>query len=212
MKKVFVVGSDRSTSALFLTWGWDVVHSVDEAQLVCFTGGADVAPDLYDAKQHQYTRTDSNRDAYEIGIFQAAFAKKLPMVGICRGGQFLNVMNGGEMYQEVSGHGMSHAMEIVAGPWMDLNIWATSTHHQMMKPTSEGKILAYGPQSVTIHWDKEEDQWSVNTLSRGIEVVKYGDHLCFQPHPEFMVGDKRFDPLRQYFFILVNSLFKEEKE
>lgn len=208
-KKVYVVGSDRATTYLFSSWGWDVCHSVEGADLICFTGGADVSPELYEAPKHQYTRTDPSRDTYEVKVFHDAFQRGLPMVGICRGGQFLNVMNGGEMYQEVTGHGISHTINITRGEWEGLTVWATSTHHQMMRPAVNGKILAIGPESKTVHWDKQEEEWANTDMKNGVEVVMYGKHLCFQPHPEFMMDDARFTALRQYFFTLVKSLFNE---
>ena len=85
MRKVFVVGGDRAVAELFTNWGWSHVHSVALADLVCFTGGADVSPQLYGHPVHPATYFDQTRDSQEMAIFEAATKKGTPMVGICRG-------------------------------------------------------------------------------------------------------------------------------
>ena len=206
MRKVFVVGGDMSTTNLFTTRGWANVSNVSSADLVCFTGGADVSPDLYDHPKHYTTWSDPSRDAREMAIFEAASGKGTPMVGICRGGQFLNVMNGGKMYQDVSGHTMSHKMKIGNPEVPDDIILVTSTHHQMMMPAIGAKLLAVGSPSTVNYWDDEKECWEEKMLSHGIEVLQYGKSLCFQPHPEMRMDSAEFDPMRKYFFACINSL------
>jgi len=54
------------------------------------------------------------------------------MVGICRGSQFLTVMSGGRLFQDVSGHAImgTHLIKFKDGSSLGI----TSTHHQMMNP------------------------------------------------------------------------------
>jgi len=66
---------------------------------VVFTGGADVSPFMYGEKKLSVTCNDEHRDEQEKLFFERY--TKVPKVGICRGGQFLNVMNGGKMWQHV---------------------------------------------------------------------------------------------------------------
>ena len=47
MKKVYVVGGGYAYERMFKQAGYALAHSMQEANLLCFTGGADVSPELY---------------------------------------------------------------------------------------------------------------------------------------------------------------------
>lgn len=75
------------------------------------TGGRDVDPSTYGAERHPTTDepvTDSRtRDALEFTLLRAALRRRLPVLGICRGAQVLNVALGGTLHQhlpDVVGH------------------------------------------------------------------------------------------------------------
>ncbi|HET9761447.1 MAG TPA: gamma-glutamyl-gamma-aminobutyrate hydrolase family protein, partial [Nocardioidaceae bacterium] len=66
------------------------------------TGGADVDPGRYGAEPHAATvawRTD--RDAWELALLDAADARDLPVLGICRGMQVMAVHRGGRLVQHL---------------------------------------------------------------------------------------------------------------
>ena len=68
----------------------------DEPDLVVFLGGEDVNPKLYNEEVLPCTRFNEKRDKFEIDVFNNF--KTVPKVGICRGGQLLNVLSGGAMW------------------------------------------------------------------------------------------------------------------
>lgn len=204
--KVFVVGGDLSVKEMFRKEGFVNVLNVHDADVVCFTGGADVSPDLYNHPKHQATYSYSARDETEMRIFLMCMEKDTPMVGICRGGQFLNVMNGGEMYQDVSNHVGSHLLQVKGS---NEEFMVTSTHHQMMKPHPDGKVLATGPASMVEFWSTADRKWKKELVGNGIEVVRYERALCFQPHPEFGTNNTEYDGMRKYFFHLLLDLMTE---
>ena len=211
-KKVFVVGNDHSVKELFTVRGWTHVYSVAAADLVCFTGGADVSPELYDHPKHRTSFCDPHRDQVEMGYFEAATKQGTPMVGICRGGQFLNVMNGGKMYQNVTDHTSTHKLRIVGGdPDKVVYIDVTSTHHQMMMPHPSGKVLGYGTPSMVTYFDDQSGAWVTKHVDEGIEIVRYDDALCFQPHPEFNIRSVDFIQMRNLFFKLIEELMAWSK-
>jgi putative glutamine amidotransferase len=73
------------------------------------TGGGDVAPNLYDAPLAPETDgVDEERDASEIAIVEAAGARHLPILAICRGTQLLNVALGGTLHQHLPGSDPVH--------------------------------------------------------------------------------------------------------
>ena len=66
------------------------------------TGGDDVDPQWYDAHPSPALgRVDPNRDEFELALFHAARDRGLPILGICRGLQLVNVAMGGTLYQDL---------------------------------------------------------------------------------------------------------------
>ena len=124
------------------------------------------------------------------------------MVGICRGGQFLNVMSGGCMYQDVKGHVANH---FINDRWTNCYP-VTSTHHQMMLPLAEADMFAYainvGKQKVSLC---PKDQEAKLNWKQDCEGVYYPDtqSMCFQPHPEF-VG---YPKMTEMFFKYIDYYF-----
>lgn len=68
---------------------------------VVITGGHDIEPVLYAAAPEVETKYDKARDAFESSIIDEALAQGLPLLGICRGAQLLNVRMGGSLFQEL---------------------------------------------------------------------------------------------------------------
>jgi putative glutamine amidotransferase len=69
---------------------------------VVFTGGADVDPSLYDEKQQfDNVKTDLARDRFELALLDHALHRKMPILGICRGLQLINVKFNGTLYQDL---------------------------------------------------------------------------------------------------------------
>ncbi|NDC36758.1 MAG: gamma-glutamyl-gamma-aminobutyrate hydrolase family protein [Proteobacteria bacterium] len=81
------------------TWMESVVAALDG---VLLTGGEDIEPARYAAVPHPELGTVSPlRDEVEAPLFNAARTKGIPILGICRGLQFINVMCGGTLYQDL---------------------------------------------------------------------------------------------------------------
>jgi putative glutamine amidotransferase len=72
-------------------------------------GGADIDPSSYGQPAHANTvETVPERDAFELVLTRAAIARDMPLLGICRGMQLLNVACGGTLHQhlpDLYGHG-----------------------------------------------------------------------------------------------------------
>ncbi|MFD5713802.1 gamma-glutamyl-gamma-aminobutyrate hydrolase family protein [Streptomyces pharetrae] len=68
-------------------------------------GGPDVDPARYGAGRDPRTGPPAHaRDAWELALVRAALAARLPLLGICRGMQVLNVALGGTLTQHIDGH------------------------------------------------------------------------------------------------------------
>lgn len=211
MSKVFIVETNGQYERMFKDRGWEVTRDLLAADLVQFTGGADVSPYLYGEEKHPTTYNDPRRDLVESGYYQVSLLLGKPMAGICRGGQFLNVMNFGRMYQDVNGHAISgtHAAEVMyradgkGEGESPFTYQVTSTHHQMMRPHKSGNILLIANEASKV----ETDNMVFEGKTGGdVEAVFYKDtkSLCYQPHPEFVPQDHDCQVL--YFHFLAKYL------
>lgn len=221
MRKVYIVGFDRCVEEMFLGMGWQTVGDLHEADLVQFTGGEDVNPALYGEHPHHTTSFNNSRDAYEQEKYFQAFEQGIPMAGICRGGQFLNVMNGGTLYQDVDNHAIGGTHKA----WIEGNlipVEVTSTHHQMMKANLlvPYEVLMVAGESTVRHFMSSttcksypiRNQPSVSK-NTDVEALFYprSRSLCFQPHPEYK-GAKVRDTHEVYFMFLDQYIFSEQEE
>ena len=207
MKNVFIVNGSSSYASLFVKLGFTVVPSLVNADIVCFTGGEDVHPSMYGQEKHPQTYSNINRDHYEADIFNLSLSQGKSMVGICRGGQFLNVMSGGEMYQHVSKHCGDHEItDLETGEV----VLVSSTHHQMMKPSPKAVLVASSTLGGTREWF-EGQIFKKDVSNEDIEVVYYPETncLCFQPHPEF--ADMRYRNMHRYFYECLERFIVKSK-
>jgi len=83
-------------------------ETLDALDGVVFSGGADLDPQLYGQEAHPETKgVVAERDRGELALLQAALARDMPVLAVCRGVQVLNVALGGDLVQhlpEVVGH------------------------------------------------------------------------------------------------------------
>jgi putative glutamine amidotransferase len=77
-------------------------ETLDRVDGLVFSGGSDLDPELYEAEAHPETDgVVRERDDFELGLMQAALARDMPMLAICRGSQVLNIALGGDLEQHV---------------------------------------------------------------------------------------------------------------
>lgn len=203
---VFVVGGDYLIEKMFKDQGWDIGTNVINADLVQFTGGSDVSPHLYGEETHPTTMPSTERDEYERAVFKLCKKKNKPMAGICRGSQFLNVMCGGKMWQDVNNHCGNHEARVIA---TGDKIEVTSTHHQMWR-LGEGAVLLWDAKRSTYKHRMEGSTVFTQICGkeeRDPEAAVYpADRvLCVQGHPEYMHKGAPF--VTAYFKLLDTHLF-----
>lgn len=195
------------------------------ADVVVFTGGHDVDPNIYGERKHETTTSNIDRDIMEQKIFNYCKANAIKMAGICRGSQFLTVMNGGKLVQHINHHAIGGTHDIVArirkNPCLTMleHIQVTSTHHQMMYPWSmefqDYDILAYAKGLSASYQGTPECEASEQYLNKKTdasdviepEVVWYGNSasLCVQFHPEVM--EEKSDGFKYYQSLVSDYLF-----
>lgn len=206
--KVFIANTSKPYEDMFLEYNFEIVTDYKEADLVQFTGGPDISPYYYQETPHSKTKTDSVRDKYEESLYKTCYLNQVPMVGICRGAQFLTVMNKGKLWQNVDGHDTGQH-NLIDKKTKKIICKVSSTHHQMMRPFNS-LVIATANESTFL--EDYSNKYGCTLIDHeDIEVVyfKRSNSLCFQPHPEF----EEYKECREYYFSLIfKYLFKNKKE
>lgn len=65
------------------------------------SGGDDISPEHYGGDLNQKVRLDPERDKLEIQWIEWALENRVPLLGICRGAQLINVVKGGTLYSDI---------------------------------------------------------------------------------------------------------------
>jgi putative glutamine amidotransferase len=166
------------------------------------TGGVDVHPSFYDGKSEYDNSPGSHepdRDHFEEKIYRYSQANNLPVLGICRGMQLVNVLEGGKLIQDLSISNAKHKKEeadkehtVVTGRNTLLyditgsfSGHINSAHHQAIDPNALGENLEANA------YDSDDKK-----VIEGFEFsdkTNKGFMLCVQWHPE-RIKDKEENP------------------
>jgi putative glutamine amidotransferase len=125
-------------------------------------GGADIDPALYGQRAHAETQeTVPERDAFEVALTRSAIERDIPVLGICRGMQLINVALGGSLSQHLPEHlgheehrkvigsfdGSDHDVELLEDTLAMRVIGASrhgtkSHHHQGVDRVGDGLLVS----------------------------------------------------------------------
>ncbi len=157
------------------------------------TGGADIDPARYGKPNAGSVSLEPDRDALEAEAYAAASSRGVPILGICRGFQAINVFSGGTLLQHVDGHvgagwgygpAREHALRLVPGSRLARILSPTnpragativnSYHHQAIRPSD------LAPGLIASAWAAGPE----GDLVEGFEAVDGRFLLGVQCHPE----------------------------
>src|SRR4051812_29571296 len=161
---------------------------------VCLSGGPDLDPSAYGASPSpDLGPTEPALDVFELEVARVADAAGLPILGICRGCQALNVARGGTLYQHLPavtdgsvdhrqtapGWAETHAVRAdpasrLAAVLGGVELQANSFHHQAVERLGDGlRAVAWAPDGTVEGIEVAGDrlvlgvQWHAETLDRG---------------------------------------------
>lgn len=144
MPKILLIDptGDQSYKDLFSRYGtiYTNPEHIENVHMVVFTGGSDVSPAYYGHPKLPHTINNLQRDILESKVYTAAEILDIPMIGICRGAQFLCAMNGGVLCQHITNHtNCTHNIKTTDGRTLSV----IGDHHQMMVPKGEYILEAW---------------------------------------------------------------------
>lgn len=181
MKTIKILGGDSYEDAIrmFLKKGFNVIpeYSTEPFDTLVFLGGTDVCPSVYGDKRHPETDyPDKARDEKEVGYYQKYKAPSVLKIGICRGGQLLNVLNGGGMIQHIDPRisGKVHAYDV---DFLEDEVELLVDHHQ-------GMVSGEGSEVFTWYCSDTGLNSYINLLDYSFYYPETNS-FCFQPHPEW---------------------------
>lgn len=127
-------------------------------------GGADIDPASYGEESHAETSgTVPERDAFEIALVREAIAGGMPVLGICRGMQLINVAHGGTLFQHLPEYMGHHEHCRVPGSFEDAD-------HEVR--LNEGSLAALAAGE-TEHATKSHHHQGVDRVGDGLVVSGY---------------------------------------
>ncbi len=165
---------------------------LDQVDGLLLSGGDDVDPQCYGEDQiWQCGEIIPLRDQYELALTRLAMRRNLPVLGICRGVQLLNVALGGTLYQDLQSqrpdsicHGQkqksmyaSHRVSVregsrLYGIYQTEEMMVNSHHHQAVKGLGDGLVAA---------------SMATDGVIEAIELPDHPFCIGVQWHPERMI-------------------------
>ena len=166
---------------------------LDRIDGLIITGGRDVDPAAYGHDPHPRTdEPDRHRDAWEFALIDGALRRRMPVLGICRGAQVLNVALGGTLHQhlpDILGHARhqqgnavfsTSTVRTVEGSKLAALIGETSDaqcyHHQAIDRLGDGLVVSA----------RDDDG-----VIEAVEMPGHDFVLAVQWHPEETLDDLR---------------------
>ena len=158
----------------------DLLHALDG--VILSGGGSDVAPRRYGQQAHPATADEEpHRDGFEIALARAAREHDIPLLGICRGMQLLNVAYGGTLHQhlpDVLGHDEHRALPA-----------SFARHDVRLEPGSlAAGATGNGIESVLSHHHQGPDRIGAGLRVTGRATLDDSPEAIEDPAARFLLG------------------------
>jgi len=190
---------------------------VDMCDAILLPGGIDVDPRFYGENPHQKLGTvQTDMDEVAFKLLEIAFARKMPVLGICRGEQVINVARGGSLYQDIAANyekeSMMHQQEahtsialhtikvekgsLLHDIFESEDVRVNTFHHQSVKALGKDLVVtAVAPDGI-------------------VEAIESNDKtvLGVQWHPELLIHKQpEMNRIFEYFIQTMATGYKKTK-
>lgn len=179
-------------------------------QGIIISGGSDIEPIHFAADPLEHYRYDRERDHFEMQMIEQALSANIPLLGICRGMQLINVVYGGNLYLNISQQRQFTSNRPSVLPQK----WAMLAPHTLLKNCIGGNYSRLKINSL--------HRQAINALGSHLKAVAHDadgfiqavEHtqdwvVGVQWHPEYLTWAK---PQRQLFKALIEASRKTPKE
>lgn len=170
------------------------------------TGGQDIHPQAWDVTEpvHPKAHPEPDRDGFETALIHEAWRRNLPVLGICRGSQMLNVALGGSLIQDIPDHfgcdpglhqhgsddlpEIRHSVSVTHNSRLfhmlgGASVPVNSRHHQAVKAVApEMRAVAFHPETlkngvplIEAIEAKDPDRWAIGVQWHPENLVEMGN-------------------------------------
>lgn len=194
-KHTFVQAVERAGGLPLIIPMYEVGENAEQlleiADGLLLADGNDISSEHYHEEPRDVRGNDPQRDECELKLLEIARARNMPILGVCRGMQLMNVACGGTLYQDVmterpdtknhdgylevkSTEHLAHTLRLEPGSQLASilgleSIKSNTHHHQAVKDIGPGLIA---------------NAWAEDGVIEGLEATEEPYFVGVQPHPE----------------------------
>ena len=199
----WILGETMDVEIVELSWEKQNMEDLAKCHGLLLSGGVDIHPKFFQPAITNYPNQpvawNPKRDQFELDLFSAAQLVKMPILGVCRGLQIVNVALGGSLLTDIEAEGKPnhrssggvdhvHGVQLLAGSLLET---ITAIH--------EGEVNSAHHQAI----NRVADSLLVNCISQPDEIIEgiewkekenRSPMICVQWHPERIIN-KEQNPL-----------------